>query len=596
MRLSIFLLLAAFAAQISDRPAVGQAVAPSAAPVVAIKVDQVGYRTAAPKVALVAAQSPASDFTVRRAAGGAVVFRGKLSAQTHDADTDDMVQAADFSALKTDGKYYVDVPGVGRSWEFSIGPDVYARAFYMAMRAFYGQRCGIAVDLAPDFPAYKHAACHLEGAWHPSSGKTGPRVSAKGWHDAGDYGRYTVNSGITTGTLLWAWELFSSHVKGVKLNIPESGNKTPDILNEIKWNLDWMLSMQDEDGGVWHKQTSAQFCGFIMPEKDTLVSYAIGTGKEPFKSSCATADLAAVAAIAARAYKPFQPEYAAECLRAARKAFAWVEKYPNVTFNNPQGVGTGGYGDGNCSDEHLWAAAELWRTTGESDYEKYFLAHYGDFKNAGGRGARGGGQPTAAPALIHATNPQGWGNVANLGLWTYVLGKGKDAAAVAAIRDDSLKAADEIVRRTPLLPYHHSMTTGDYGWGSNSVAANYGMQLLVANAFKPNPRYVETALDNLHYLLGRNTFSVSWVTQLGANPYKHPHHRPSGADGIDDPWPGMLSGGPNRSRQDPDMTKLLPATYPPAKGWVDVQGAYAANEIAINWQAPLVFLLAGALK
>lgn len=595
MRLSVFLLLAAFAAQISDRPAAGQAGAASAMPTVAIKVDQVGYLTGAPKVALVAAESPAGDFTVRRAAGGAVVFRGKLSAQAADADTGDKVQAADFSAFKTNGKYYLDVPGVGRSWEFSIGPDVYSRAFYLAMRAFYGQRCGIAVDLAPDFPAYKHAACHLEGAWHVSSGKTGPRLSAKGWHDAGDYGRYTVNSGITTGTLPWAWELFSSRVKGVKLNIPESGAKTPDILNEIKWNLDWMLSMQDEDGGVWHKQTSERFCGFIMPEKDSLVSYVIGTGKEPFKSSCATADLAAVTAIAARAYKPFQPDYAAECLRAARKAFAWVEKYPNVTFNNPQGVGTGGYGDGNCSDEHLWAAAELWRTTGESDYEKYFLAHYGDFKNAG-RGARGGGQPPAAPALIHATNPQGWGNVANLGLWTYVLGKGKDAAAVDAIRDDSLKAADEIVRRTPLLPYHHSMTTGDYGWGSNSAAANYGMQLLVANAFKPNPRYVETALDNLHYLLGRNTFSVSWVTQLGANPYKHPHHRPSGADNIDDPWPGMLSGGPNRSRQDPEMTRLLPATYPPAKGWVDVQGAYAANEIAINWQAPLVFLLAGALK
>jgi endoglucanase len=595
MRLSVFLLLAAFAAQISDRPAAGQAGAPPAAPAIAIKVDQVGYLTGAPKVALVAAESPASDFTVRRAAGGAVVFRGKLSAQAADADTGDKVQAADFSAFKTGGKYYVDVPGVGKSWEFSIGPDVYSRAFYLAVRAFYGQRCGIAVDLAPDFPAFKHAACHLEGAWHASSGKSGPRLSGKGWHDAGDYGRYTVNSGITTGTLLWAWEMFSGHVKGVKLNIPESGNKTPDILNEIKWNLDWMLSMQDEDGGVWHKQTSAQFCGFIMPEKDTLVSYVIGTGKEPFKSSCATADLAAVMAIAARVYKPFQPEFAAECLRAARKAFAWVEKYPNVTFNNPQGVGTGGYGDGNCSDEHLWAAAELWRTSGESDYEKYFLAHYGDFKNAGGRGARGA-QPPAVPALIHATNPQGWGNVANLGLWTYVLGKGKDAAAVGAIRDDSLKAADEIVRRTPLLPYHHSMTTADYIWGSNAVAANYGMQLLVANAFKPNPRYLETALDNLHYILGRNTFSLSWVTQLGANPYKHPHHRPSGADGIDDPWPGMLSGGPNRSRQDPDMTRLLPAAYPPAKGYVDIQGAYACNEIAINWQAPLVFLLAGALK
>ena len=117
---------------------------------------------------------------MRRAAGGAVVFRGKLSGQAADADTGDQVQAADFSAFKTDGKYYVDVPGVGRSWEFAIGPDVYSRAFYLAMRAYYGQRCGIAVDLAPDFPGFKHAACHLEGAWHASSGKTGPRDIGQG--------------------------------------------------------------------------------------------------------------------------------------------------------------------------------------------------------------------------------------------------------------------------------------------------------------------------------------------------------------------------------------------------------------------------------
>ena len=130
---------------------------------------------------------------------------------------------------------------MGRSWEFSIDPHVYARAFYLSMRSYYGQRCGTAVDLGPEFAAYKHPACHQEGAWHVSSGKTGARPSVKGWHDAGDYGRYIVNSGIATGTLLWAYELFGDRVKQTRLDIPESGNGTPDILNEIRWNLDWML-------------------------------------------------------------------------------------------------------------------------------------------------------------------------------------------------------------------------------------------------------------------------------------------------------------------------------------------------------------------
>ena len=551
----------------------------AAAPTAEIKVDQAGYLTGSPKVALVSSKSAAKEFTVRRADNNQVVFRGTLPDPAADADSGDKVQAADFTKLTRTGKYYLDVAEVGRSWAFAIGPDVYSRAYYLAMRSYYGQRCGTAVDLGPEFPGYKHDACHLEGGYHASSGKTGAHSSKGGWHDAGDYGRYVVNSGISTGTLLWTWEMFGPRLRNVKLNLPESGNGTPDILNEIRWNLDWMLSMQDDDGGVWHKQTSERFCGFIMPEKDTLVSYVIGTGKEPFKSSCATGDFAAVMAIAARAYKPFQAAYAEKCLRAARQAWTWLEKNTNIAFNNPQGVGTGAYGDGNCADERLWAAAELHRATGDEAYHKYFLEHYADFRKS-----------------IRPAGPQTWGNVANLALWTYVLGNGKDAAAAGAIRQDSLAAADEIAKRTPANGYRNSMTSRDYIWGSNSVAANYGMQLLVANAFKNDPRYVEAAVDNLHYLLGRNTFSLSWVTLVGENSFRHPHHRPSGADSNAEPWPGLLSGGPNARPQDPAMRSKLATGLPPAKMYLDDQEAYAANEVAINWNAPLVFVLAGALK
>jgi len=577
------------------------AAAPAAEIKIDIKVDQVGYLTNSPKVALLAsqsaaaqsgaAQSPASEFTVRGAKDDAVAFRGKLSDPVDDRDSGDRVQSADFSALHGSGTYYLDIPGAGRSWNFEIGPDVDSRAWYLAMRSYYGQRCGIAVDLGPEFPGFRHDACHLEGAWHASSGKTGPRVSKGGWHDAGDYGRYVVNSGLSTGTLLWAWEFFGPRLKNLKLNIPESGNGTPDVLNEVRWNLDWMLSMQDDDGGVWHKQTSEKFPGFVMPEKDKLISYVVGTGQEPFKSSCASGDLSAVMAIAGRAFKPFDAAYAARCLRAAHAAWTWTEKYPDVAYRNPEGVTTGGYGDRNCGDEHLWAAAELWRTTGEDVYHRYFLDHYADYRKS-----------------IRPDGPAGWPNVSNMALWTFVLGHGKDghgkdghgkdagdAEAVNAIRQDSLRAADQIVERTAANGYRISLTSRDYIWGSNSVAANYGMQLVVANAFQVNPRYLETALENLHYLLGRNTFSLSFVTQVGANPFRHPHHRPSGADSNPGPWPGLLSGGPNRGRQDAAM-RQLPAGLPPAKMYLDDQAAYSANEVAINWNAPLVFLLAAALR
>ena len=549
----------------------------AATPTTKIKVDQVGYLLDSPKVAMVVSITPATDFTVRRAGNGSAVFQGKLTAPVDDADSGDHVRVADFTKLDEVGTFYLEVPGTGRSWNFSVGPNVFSRAFYLTMRSFYGQRCGTAVDLGPEFPSYTHAACHLNGAYHPSSGKTGSHVSARGWHDAGDYGRYVVNSGLSTGTLLWAWELFGPRVKNVSLDLPESGNGAPDVLNEIRWNLDWLLSMQDKDGGVWHKQTSEQFCGFVMPEKDTMVSYVIGTGGEPYKSSCATADFAAVMAIAGRVYRPFDAVYAQNCLRAARQAWTWLDKYPHVRFRNPRGVGTGEYGDGNCGDERLWAAAELWRTTNDDVYHRYFLGHFSEYRST-----------------IRPVGPQSWGNVAPMALWTYVLGHGKDDDAVAAIRQDTLSAADQIVERTIRNGYRISMTSRDYVWGSNGIAANYGMQLLVANAVRPDKRYVQTALENLHYLLGRNTFSLSWVSRVGANPFRHPHHRPSAADGNPEPWPGLMSGGPNRSRQDPAMKKL--PDLPPAKMYLDEEASYASNEVAINWNAPLVFLLAGTLQ
>ena len=546
-----------------------------------IKVDQVGYLPAAPKIALVSqARTNPGKFLVKRTSDNGVVLQGKLGAALHDPNTGDDVQAADFSALREPGRYYIEVPGVGRSWNFSIGSNVYSRAYQLAMLGFYGQRCGAQVDLGPEFPGYKHSACHLKGEFHPTSGKSGERDNLGGWHDAGDYGRYVVNSGISTGSLLWAWELYAPKLKNIQLRIPESGTGTPDILSEARWNLEWMLTMQDDDGGVWQKQTSTHFAGFVMPEDDPLESEIIGTGAAPYKSTCATADLAAVAAIAARVYKPFDEKFAAKNLHAARQAWLWAENNPNVIFKNPPGISIGEYGDNDCRDERLWAAAELWRTTGEAAYNDFFLKNYADF------------QPK-----LDAPAAEGWREVAPMGLWTYALANlnGSDTSAVAAIRKNTVELAKRIAQRTQADPYRVSLVAKDYVWGSNGVAAAYGLQLLVANAFTPDPAFINAATDDLHYLLGRNTFSLSWVTQLGEHPYRHPHHRPSGADKNEEPWPGLLSGGPNAGRQDAVLARL-PKQLPPAKVYADDQGSYASNEIAINWQAALVFLLAGTLQ
>lgn len=537
-----------------------------------IRVCQVGYLPNETKFAMLAGGA-SGKAKVREVVSNRVVGEFEIGKAALDESTGDEVALIDFSRVNQAGKYIVEVEGVGSSYPFEIGNRVFARAYRLALRSFYGQRCGMDVDMSPDFPQYKYKACHLGDAiFHASSGKTGTKKSPGGWHDAGDFGRYIVNSGITTGTLLWTSELYGNKVNRLKLDIPDSKSGVPDILTEVKWNLDWMLTMQDDDGGVWHKLTTANFPGFIMPAEDTQPSYIVGTGSAPYKNTTATADFAAVCAIASRLYRSHDKAYADRCLDAARKAWKWAVANPNVLYQrNPQGIATGGYGDNNPTDELLWAAAELFRTTGEKEFNDYFLANYGKWN-----------------PLVDDKSPQGWPQLGNLAMYTYALSGRKEADkdAVAKIKADALRAADEIVKRCQANGYRIPLRMNEYYWGSNAVVANYAMMLRIANRFQRKAAYANSAMDMIHYIMGRNTFNTSYVTQVGTKWAMKPHHRPSAADKIDQPWPGLIVGGPNSNNQ---------TTPPPARHWVDEEGSYTTNENAINWNAPLVFILAETL-
>jgi endoglucanase len=533
--------------------------------------NQLGYRTGNAKVATVrgAAQGQ-STFRLRQAADDKVVFEGPLGAPQFDTASGDMVQQAVFSGYRQPGIYRVEFGGQG-TFPLAIGDNAYTDALRVTMRGFTGQRCGCAVDLGH---GYQHPPCHMNGAFGATTGKTGTLPNHGGWHDAGDYGRYIVNSGITCGTLLWAWELFPQSLHDLRLGVPAPHGNLPEFLEEVLWNLNWMLQLQEPDGGVFHKQTSDHFCGFIMPQDDHLVSNVIGTGTVPYKSTAATADLAAVMAVAARCYAPYDKQLAERFLTAARKAWTWAVANPNVTFKNPPSIGTGDYGDQHLGDELLWASAELWRTTGEAQYEQAFLHAL----------------PAGEALKIEAPS---WATVGSLACWTYVLAdRPGHAETKTLIRRKTHDAAQSLIERSQSNGYGNTLGPNDYIWGSNGVAGNQSLLLVMDHHFQRNAAVAEGALANLHYLFGRNCWGVSWVTQLGQRPFLHPHHRPSAADNIVAPWPGLLSGGPNRRPGDAVAQKLTPA--PPMRMWVDDTGAYSMNEIAINWNAPLVFLLAFA--
>ena len=292
-----------------------------------IYLNQVGFLPDSFKVATVSTR--AGSFLVRSLRDNSVALRSTLSAQRLDNASGDSVQFADFSTLKVPGEYRIELDSGVSGDSFLIRKDAYDNALLLTMRSFYGQRCGCDVNLGG---GYAHPKCHLDAAFHASSGKTGRCEIHGGWHDAGDYGRYMINSGITTGTLLWAWESYGASLHDFALRIPESGGKVPDFLAEIQWNLQWMLSLQDNDGGVWQKQSRDDFCSFIMPQDELGPNYVMGTDSVPYKSTCATADLAAVMAIAARCYSSYAPAFSQQCLKAARAAWSWCQNNPNVFF------------------------------------------------------------------------------------------------------------------------------------------------------------------------------------------------------------------------------------------------------------------------
>jgi endoglucanase len=533
-----------------------------------ICLNQLGFLPDGPKIATLSGR--ANSFVVRSVKDPSVALRSKLSRPRLDNASGDTVQLADFSALRVRGEYRIELDSGVSSDLFPIRQDAYDHALLLAMRSFYGQRCGYDVNLGG---GYAHPKCHLEAAFHPSSGKTGPCNISGGWHDAGDYGRYIVNSGISTATLLWAWELYGASLRDLALQIPESGGKVPDFLAEIQWNLQWMLSLQDSDGGVWQKQSRDDFCSFIMPQDELGPNYVIGTGSPPYKGTCATADLAAVMAIAARCYSSYAPAFSQQCLQASRKAWNWCQNHPNVFFKNPAGIRTAEYRDPECRDELLWATAELWRTTGDEACHQTLMSLLP--------------HPVSGITIDVPSATQ----VSSLGYWSYALAarKGLDAA-IAAIQQATLRTAREFVHQSSVNGYGNSLVLEDYVGASNFVAANHSLLLLIADQFESNSSHLDCALNNLHYLLGRNCFGISWLTQAGSHPYQHPHHRPSAADNIVVPWPGLLSGGPNANPADP-ITEAL-GRLAPMRMYVDDERAYSSNEPAINGNAALVFVLA----
>lgn len=528
-----------------------------------IAVNQLGYRSLDTKTAII--PGAGGLFRLIDAASGAVVWEGETAPAIDDEASGMTVSRGDFSAWSQPGTYRVETKDGQSSLPFDISDSVYVDAGRGLLKAFYFFRCGMELDEAHAGP-WKHGACHRTPAI--VHGDPSRRVDAwGGWHDAGDYGKYIVAAAKAVADLMLAFE-FYPQAFAEPVPLPETDGAMPDVLHECRYELDWMLRMQDsETGGVFHKLTTLQFPPIdTMPEDDTADLYVMPI------SATATGTFAAALALAARIYAPYDADYASICLQAAERAWAWLERHPEVPgFRNPPDVGTGEYGDKNDKDERYWAAAELYRTTGEARYHEAFktMAAEGGFD----------------------LYELGWTDVGGYGTISYLLSEREcDEEWDARLREGLLRRAEELASVCDKDGYGISLRPDEYIWGSNMLVMNYAMLLLIADRLTGSDTNESRALAHVHYLYGMNPVGMSYVSGYGKRPVRHLHHRPSEGDGVEEPVPGLVSGGPNANLQD-DYSREHLAGRAPALAFADVVETYATNEVTIYWNSPAVFVL-----
>ncbi len=562
-----------------------------------IYVNQMGYLPDSSKIAVFALpQEHHADIPDRLEnvqlclKDGTCVFTKNALAFGPDEASGDYVWRMDFSELTTDGIYFIKWND-STSYPFQIGNALYGNLNILLAKALYFQRCGMELT-EPYAGKFARKTCHTAPSvlWTEYEKFLAGDLTEKdmkkfdirgGWHDAGDFGRYTTAAACALGHILYAYRFFPDAFTQ-SLTIPESGNGTPDILNECRYELDWMLQMQAEDGSVYHKHTTQNHAGFVMPHDDTDPMILLPP------SSMAVADFVATMALASRIYRPFDAAFSDRALAAAKKSQIWLETHPEFLFEHIKECRTGGYGDRSDLDERMWAAMELYRTTGEDRYLEQAKAFFDEHPNPvqyGWADISGfAGWALLEDELMQTPETSSAGQVAI---------SAAEKAFRTAYKDLLYKEADHLLDVIASCGYGVALSAHEYCWGSNLSVLNRGM--LFATAYRLNPKleYYTAVVRQMDYLLGVNATDYSYVTGVGAHAFCNPHNRITVADDVEETIPGYVSGGANGTRWvDPLAKELIPEGTPPMKCYADRWECYSLNEITIYWNSPAIFCAA----
>ena len=546
-----------------------------------IRVNEAGYITEGEKYAYVAgfpdalAADAGASFDVRKADDDAPAASGRLSLVSAQEAlvSGEKVLKADFSWLTEPGRYYVAVDGLAPSPVFEVGTRVFKPLLRDALRYFYYQRQGLALE-EPFAEGFARGAGHPGDSTALMRSSGAPRDVSQGWYDAGDYGKYTAFAAGPIVDLLSAWEAFPEAFDD-RNNIPESGNGRPDVLDEVKWELDWLLKMQDADSGGFYHLVYPNNCpaeGSCRPEDATEQRYVedlIG-GAGNVRPTASTAKAVAALAHAGRAYWTYDKDYAGRLIEAARAGWRYLE-------DNPANVRATGFNGEQQTDgaDRLWAAAELFRATKDRGYEAYYLQHSPAFESVWASTTDNAGETPMRAFLAFNSAPSA------------------DAKARQRFRELYREWRERQLARTRttwrnFLDEGTEPSGSDYYWGSNSVTLQTIAVIAVADRAATGeigPGLVDAARAQLNYVLGINPLRKSYVTGHGADAPKQVYSHIFSHDGVERLPPGILVEGPNQY-EGWAYSRFF------GKAYADTNTDWTVSEHAIYFNASLAFVLA----
>ncbi|MCL6606138.1 MAG: glycoside hydrolase family 9 protein [Paenibacillus sp.] len=552
-----------------------------------IKVNQVGYPVDGVKQALVTGfedvltVDEGTPFSVINTANNTAAFSGTLVlTKNYDAiDSGERVFTADFTNLTVPGKYYVAVQGLQNSPKFSIGEanEIYEPFLTDVSRYFYYQRTGINIT-SPYTQNYQRTDFTPDTAVPLMSNPSITKDVSKGWYDAGDKGKY-VNAGAKAlSDLFWAYEMMPGKFTDNQFNIPESGNGIPDILDEAKWELEWMLKMQDAATGGFYARVTFQDDDNMVDRE--IIDADTVSSRTAIKTTADTATAAGVLAHAYLIYQNIDPAFAQSCLNSAEAAWGYLEAHPeNIRTPN---TGRWPYDVTDDASNRLWAAGSLYRTTGDAKYNNYFLENYTDM------------EIFFEDTLDFAS---GWANTWNTGFFSYLKAANPNSGVVSWYTDKFQQWFNDKVSRYNESAWKSIIKDGNYYWGITMQVADTPMEMIIGTkllgTFESNRAIIDKiTYSQLDWILGQNPVGVSFVSGYGDNSVKYPFSIMYRTDNLPGVPNGYLVGGPNKFSNDVTVGNQISRFA--AKNYNDNFQEWTTNEHTVYWNSGLVFVAAFA--